>query len=174
MTSARLRAIPSVEKVLLALGDVELPRAAAVAVVRRELAGFRSKNQKKAIPDFDGVVSGVRRALDALSASRIRPVLNATGIIVHTNFGRAPLASAAIIAAVAADVAAALIRPADDHLLEACPVSPAVNRVANDSPALIAPAAAEPAPAAAPERSAPAALAKRKKAKEPDDQASLF
>jgi putative SOS response-associated peptidase YedK len=75
---------------------------------------------------------------------------------------------------VEADVAAALIRPADDHLLEACPVSPAVNRVANDSPALIAPAAAEPAPAAAPERSAPAALAKRKKAKEPDDQASLF
>jgi putative SOS response-associated peptidase YedK len=75
---------------------------------------------------------------------------------------------------VEADVAAALIRPADDNLLEAYPVSPAVNRVANDSPVLIAPAAAEPAPAAAPERPVPPARAKRKKTREPDDQASLF
>jgi putative SOS response-associated peptidase YedK len=75
---------------------------------------------------------------------------------------------------VEADVAAALIRPADDNLLEAYPVSPAVNRVANDSPALIAPASAEPAPAAAPEHPAPPAPAKRKKTKKPDDQASLF
>jgi putative SOS response-associated peptidase YedK len=75
---------------------------------------------------------------------------------------------------VEADVAAALIRPADDNLLEACPVSPAVNRVANDSPALIASVAAEPAAAAALERSPPPASAKRKKTEEPDDQASLF
>jgi putative SOS response-associated peptidase YedK len=76
---------------------------------------------------------------------------------------------------VEADVAAAVIRPADDNLLEVYPVSPAVNRVANDSAALIAPAAAEPAAAAAaPEQSAPPSLAKRKKTKEPDDQASLF
>jgi L-seryl-tRNA(Ser) seleniumtransferase len=102
MTAASLRAIPSVDKVLLALGDVALPRAAVVAVVRRELAGLRSKNRKKAIPDFGGVMAGVRSAIDQLSASRIRPVLNATGIIVHTNFGRAPLASEAIMAAVAA------------------------------------------------------------------------
>ena len=101
MTAASLRAIPSVDKVLLALGDVELPRAAVVAVVRRELAGLREQEPgKKAIPDFEGVVAGVRSAIDALSASRIRPVLNATGIIVHTNFGRAPLATEAIMAAV--------------------------------------------------------------------------
>jgi putative SOS response-associated peptidase YedK len=75
---------------------------------------------------------------------------------------------------VEADVAAALIRPADDNLLEAYPVSPAVNRVANDSPALIAAVTAALAPAAAPERSAPPAPAKRKKTEEPDDQASLF
>ena len=37
--------------------------------------------------------------------------------------------------------AAALIRPADDNLLEAYPVSTAVNRAANDSEILIAPAA---------------------------------
>jgi L-seryl-tRNA(Ser) seleniumtransferase len=105
VSPASLRAIPSVEKVLLALGEVDLPRAATVAVVRRELAGLRrksnTKGKQKTIPDFDGVMRSVRGAIAALSASRIRPVLNATGIIIHTNFGRAPLATEAIIAAVA-------------------------------------------------------------------------
>jgi putative SOS response-associated peptidase YedK len=75
---------------------------------------------------------------------------------------------------VEADVAAALIRPADDALLEAYEISPAVNRVANDSEALLAPASAAPA---APEPVVTAAVAKNakpRKAKEPDDQASLF
>ena len=86
--STRLRAIPSVDKVLLALGDAGIPRAATVAIVRRELAALRRARE---IPDFEGVLSAVRGAVNALAAARIRPVLNATGIIVHTNFGRSPL-----------------------------------------------------------------------------------
>ena len=66
---------------------------------------------------------------------------------------------------VEADIAAALIRPADDALLEVYPVSTAVNRVANDSETLIVPAAAGSEPAKKP---------RPKKIKEPDDQASLF
>ena len=61
--------------------------------------------------------------------------------------------------------AAALIVPAPDERLECYEVSPAVNRVANDFPELIAPA--PPAGAGA----APAATAKRKKA---NNQPSLF
>jgi putative SOS response-associated peptidase YedK len=73
------------------------------------------------------------------------------------------------------DSAAALLQPADDGLLEAHPVSTAVNRVANDSEMLIAQAPAESATPAAPTRSATTpAKAKPKKAKEPDGQASLF
>ena len=73
---------------------------------------------------------------------------------------------------VEADVAAALIRPADDALLEAHEISTAVNRVANDSPALIAPIASK---AAAPSPEAPPARnARRKKPKVSDDQASLL
>ena len=49
---------------------------------------------------------------------------------------------------VEADVAAALIRPAADDLLEAYEISTAVNRVANDSETLLQPASAAPAPAA--------------------------
>ena len=72
------------------------------------------------------------------------------------------------------DVAAALIRPPDEALLEAYEISTAVNRVANDSESLIAPAAAA---ASAPEPSvadAPVKKGKPKKTKKPDDQASLF
>jgi putative SOS response-associated peptidase YedK len=73
---------------------------------------------------------------------------------------------------VEANVAAALIAPANDALLEAIEVSTAVNRVANDSAALIAPVSAGNSRVAPP---APAEKKpKPKKAKEPDDQASLF
>src|SRR5271155_2960367 len=75
---------------------------------------------------------------------------------------------------VEADVAAALIRPAAEALLEAYPVSTAVNRVANDAEALVAPLAAADIAAAHTMPAAPAEKVKPKKAKEPDDQASFF
>jgi putative SOS response-associated peptidase YedK len=75
---------------------------------------------------------------------------------------------------VEADVAAALIRPAPETLLEAYVISPAVNRVVNDSAALIAPLTDADTAAAQPVMSAPATRAKPKKSKTPDDQASLF
>ena len=70
--------------------------------------------------------------------------------------------------------AAALIKPADAALLEAYEVSPAVNRVANDAEALIAPVPAATAELKQPVTAAPIKKAKPRKAKEPDDQASLF
>jgi putative SOS response-associated peptidase YedK len=73
---------------------------------------------------------------------------------------------------VEAEEAAALIRPADDALLEAYEVSLAVNRVANDCAELVAPRPA--ATLAEQETAAPAKETKPKKAKPSDDQASLF
>jgi hypothetical protein len=75
---------------------------------------------------------------------------------------------------VEADVAAALIRPADDALLEAYEIPPAVNRVANDSAALLEPSSAVPATPQSPSAATPAKGAKAKKPKASDDQASLF
>ena len=74
-------------------------------------------------------------------------------------------------AKVDAMTAAALIAPASESLLEGYEVSPAVNRVANDSADLIAPAAAAPGGNAQPAAAAPAAPAKPKK---PSNQPSLF
>jgi putative SOS response-associated peptidase YedK len=78
---------------------------------------------------------------------------------------------------VEADVAAALIAPAEDDLLEAYEISTAVNRVVNDSPALLEPASAEApriAPPASPDAFAREKKPRAKKIKEADGQASLF
>jgi L-seryl-tRNA(Ser) seleniumtransferase len=91
--SHRLRAIPAVEKIVQALGDTDLPRPAVVAVVRRELAGLR---KAKTIPDFDTVLARIRSSLLALCSSRLQPLINGTGILAHTNLGRAPLGPAVI------------------------------------------------------------------------------
>jgi L-seryl-tRNA(Ser) seleniumtransferase len=84
----RLRRIPSVEKVLQALGKMDLPRPAVVAVVRRELAALRAE---KGIPNFDAIVARTRATLETLARSRLQPLINGTGILIHTNLGRAPL-----------------------------------------------------------------------------------
>jgi len=91
--AARLRAIPSVDKVLQSLGDIGLPAPIVVDTVRRHLQTLRSK---KTIPISDAIVADIRSGLDRLRASRITPVINATGVLVHTNLGRAPLAADSI------------------------------------------------------------------------------
>jgi L-seryl-tRNA(Ser) seleniumtransferase len=93
--SSRLRAIPAVEKVLHGLGDLEVPRPIAVEIVRRELRLLRSG---KAIPGEAVILERIRSRLGEMSATRIRPLINATGILVHTNFGRAPLGRDALAA----------------------------------------------------------------------------
>jgi L-seryl-tRNA(Ser) seleniumtransferase len=90
VTPARLRAIPSVDKVLQTLGDTGLPAPVVVHAVRRHLQALRSQ---KGIPDAHAIVTDIRSDLERLRASRITPVINATGVLVHTNLGRAPLAA---------------------------------------------------------------------------------
>jgi len=88
VNASRLRAIPSVDKVVLSLGHTDLPRALVLDVVRRELKTLRTE---KSIPRIDAIVERIRQRVRQVSASRIQPLINGTGVIVHTNFGRAPL-----------------------------------------------------------------------------------
>jgi L-seryl-tRNA(Ser) seleniumtransferase len=88
-----LRAIPAVEKVLQAIGQTGLPRPVVVAVVRRELAALRAGGE---VPAPDSVVANIRVTLDALSQSRLQPLINGTGVMIHTNLGRAPLGPAVV------------------------------------------------------------------------------
>ncbi len=87
------REIPAVNKVLDALGRYDLPRPLVVDLIRRELSRLRGETE---IPEFRTIVDLVRRSLAELSASRLQPVINGTGIVIHTNFGRVPLAADAI------------------------------------------------------------------------------
>ena len=83
------RAIPAVNKFLEALEQYDLPRPLIVDLVRRELAKERKKFR---VESFPALLAGVRVALDDLRRARLQSVINGTGVIVHTNLGRAPLA----------------------------------------------------------------------------------
>jgi L-seryl-tRNA(Ser) seleniumtransferase len=83
------RAIPSVCRILEELGAVDLPRPVITEAIRRHLADCR-KSEK--IPDFERIVRNIREALNDRLRSRLQSVVNGTGVILHTNFGRAPLA----------------------------------------------------------------------------------
>ncbi len=82
------RAIPAVNTVLESLGQIDLPRPLVVDLVRCELAQFRHQRE---IPEFDVIIDLVRVAMKQLRASRVQPVINGTGIVIHTNLGRSPL-----------------------------------------------------------------------------------
>jgi len=90
---ARRRAIPAVGKVLAALGASDLPRPFVIQLVRQKLELLR---RGKTIPDFQEIVRDLETGLIHLGQSRLQPVINGTGILIHTNFGRAPLGSDAI------------------------------------------------------------------------------
>jgi L-seryl-tRNA(Ser) seleniumtransferase len=88
MKRSALRGIPSVDKLAQALGGTGLPYPAIVAAIRRELAALRKQGP---IPQYEEILSRLRSALQIMSASRLQPLINGSGILVHTNFGRAPL-----------------------------------------------------------------------------------
>jgi len=79
------------------LGDERLedtPRPLALAAVRDTLARAREEIQAGGEPG--DLVERVLRELATATLPRLRRTLNATGVLIHTNLGRAPLAQAAL------------------------------------------------------------------------------
>jgi L-seryl-tRNA(Ser) seleniumtransferase len=97
----RRRALPSVDRLLREPAVDELlrvaPRTAVVAAVREALAAARTR---RAGPPEDWAAD-IRERLAERRRPGLRPALNATGVVLHTNLGRAPLADAAIRAVAA-------------------------------------------------------------------------
>jgi L-seryl-tRNA(Ser) seleniumtransferase len=73
------------------------PRGAVIAAVRESLDAARTR---RAGPPEEWE-DDIRERLVRRTGSELRPVLNATGVVLHTNLGRAPLAEAAIQAMLA-------------------------------------------------------------------------
>lgn len=98
MPDAR-RSLPAIGVLLArqgvqALGE-RAPRALVTEAVRRAVADVR-EGRAPAPPDDAEWDARVASALRALERPSLRPVLNTTGVVLHTNLGRAPLAAAAL------------------------------------------------------------------------------
>jgi L-seryl-tRNA(Ser) seleniumtransferase len=89
-----LRDLPSVDRLLADEVLASAPRMLATAAAREALEHARVAI--RAGQDPGDTVAAARAELARLAAPSLRRVLNATGIIVHTNLGRAPLAEAAL------------------------------------------------------------------------------
>jgi L-seryl-tRNA(Ser) seleniumtransferase len=87
--SVRLRDLPSVDELARAVDD-----PLAVTVARELLERAREEIRAGAVPG--DLHARLGEALAALRRPGLRRVLNATGVLVHTNLGRAPLAPAAL------------------------------------------------------------------------------
>jgi L-seryl-tRNA(Ser) seleniumtransferase len=93
-----LRDLPAVDRLA---AQVDAPRPLSVAAARAVLAARRAELLAGAEGEAD-LPARARAWAAALSRPGLRRVLNATGVIVHTNLGRAPLAASAREAVTAA------------------------------------------------------------------------
>lgn len=78
-------------------GGVRSSTAAITDAVREALAAARHQIRAgHAAPSMDALVESALRALRAASEPHLRPLVNATGVVINTNLGRAPLSKRAI------------------------------------------------------------------------------
>ena len=97
-----MRAIPSIEQLRQRPGMRELEqqfgRDAVVRALREEAAAVRALSVSGgALPEDvpDAIARALPLRLATAAAGSLRPVINATGVVIHTNLGRAPLCATA-------------------------------------------------------------------------------
>ncbi len=88
-----LRELPSVNELLERLGPAAagLPHHLVVAEIRKALDAARENLKAGAAPP-QSIAESVETALTAWRTPSQRHIINATGVVLHTNLGRAPLA----------------------------------------------------------------------------------
>jgi L-seryl-tRNA(Ser) seleniumtransferase len=85
-----LRELPSVDEVLRRI-DSRCPRELLVSETRRVLDRIRERVKGGLPVDFSSIPRQVLESLQHLERPSLRRVINATGVVLHTNLGRAPL-----------------------------------------------------------------------------------
>ncbi len=95
-----LRSLPSIELLLQTPAAVEMTaafgRRLTVEALRETLEQVRREYRPgSTVPAVEHLLSSARGRLEEWSAPTLLPVINATGVILHTNLGRAPLSPSA-------------------------------------------------------------------------------
>ena len=101
MTGSPLASLPRVDRVVAHPSlDGARRRLGAEAVTRLARRAIDEARQSvrggAACPSLDEVAAVVAALVEGALSKRARPVINATGVVLHTNLGRAPLAEAAV------------------------------------------------------------------------------
>jgi L-seryl-tRNA(Ser) seleniumtransferase len=91
------RTLPSIERVVRELSG--LPHVLLVVCAREAVDSARERAVAGDTVSTEDVISDARRKAEAIDARLLRPVVNATGVLVHTNLGRAPLSQDALASA---------------------------------------------------------------------------
>ncbi|HNO94496.1 MAG TPA: L-seryl-tRNA(Sec) selenium transferase, partial [Anaerolineales bacterium] len=98
-----LRNLPSVEQLLQTETTARLiarfGRPLTLDALRGTLDDIRARfkiNPEAGLPSIDSILNQAESTLTAWTAATLHPVINATGVILHTNLGRAPLSNATL------------------------------------------------------------------------------
>jgi L-seryl-tRNA(Ser) seleniumtransferase len=94
--ATQLRRLPQVDRLSGALPQDRastLRVAAARRVIARATEAIMAGEQS---PSFEELVAAATAELELQSRRRLRPLINATGVLLHTNLGRAPLSAGAL------------------------------------------------------------------------------
>ena len=99
-----LRSLPAVDQLLrlpVVAGWIEVyGRPLVLEALRTALEEAREQYPRaQSVPDEAALLAGVERRLQAWTTPTLLPVINASGVVLHTNLGRAPLSAAALKAA---------------------------------------------------------------------------
>ena len=99
-----LRRLPSIDRLMMSPAAMDMAaaygRELVVEALRTQLDALRAAivAGEREAPMNALILEEAREWLEALVAPTLHPVINATGVIVHTNLGRAPLSEAAMAA----------------------------------------------------------------------------
>ena len=90
--------LPSVEKLAHSLATkVTLPRPLITGFVKRSLVQWRERLTAGEEAERDTIEQDILSTLQSFASSRLQPVINATGVLIHTNLGRSPLGQRATL-----------------------------------------------------------------------------
>lgn len=90
-TNNPYRELPSVSALLNEFRDAPLDPEILTTLIREEMDSARESIRRGAERPADQIAARVKETIGALESTRLDPAINGTGVILHTNLGRAPV-----------------------------------------------------------------------------------